>query len=157
GEEVRRPLPDAGQAGQGVARVVELQVDPLVAVADEDLPAVLEVPVLHVDERLALGGEPGQQAILDLLGLPAVDLPVAGALVEAERVELLIDAELHGEELVDEGDVVVELPDLEDLAAAEPEAAIPVLLGRHVLAVVPLLAEAALVPAVLDVAEELDA
>src|SRR5262249_12700906 len=79
------------------------------------------------------------------------------ALVEAECIELLLVTELEREELVDEGDVVVELAHLEDLLPPEPEPAVPALLDRHVLALVPLLAEPPLVPAVLDVAQELDA
>src|SRR6476619_707460 len=99
--------------------------------AGQPLAAVLEVAILDHDHRLTAVGQHPQQLILHLLELAAHDLPVAAALGEPERVELLLDAELEREELVDERDVVVELADLEDLAAAEAEPPIPVALGVH--------------------------
>src|SRR6185312_10083302 len=71
--------------------------------------------------------------------------------------ELVRAAELLGEELVYEGDVVVELAHLEDLLLAEPEAAIPALARRHVSALVPLFSELPLVPALFDVPVQFDA
>src|SRR6202000_3052530 len=109
-------------------------------VAQEQLAAVLEVAVLDDDRRLAAGREHAQELVFHLLELAAHDLPVARALLEAERIELLIDAELEREELVEERDVVVELADLEDLLPAQPGAAIPVALLLHRIALVPLFA-----------------
>src|SRR5262249_34986211 len=77
GEDVDGPLPDLGDVGQRVARVVELEVDALVAVVQEQLGAVLEVPVDDIDEGLAVVGQAEQQLVLPLLGLPAAALPVA--------------------------------------------------------------------------------
>src|SRR4029453_1195609 len=77
--------------------------------------------------------------------------------VEAEREEFLVAAELLGEKLVDERNVVVKLPDLEDLLASEPQPTVPGAARGHVLALVPLLAELPLVPALFDVAVQLDA
>src|SRR5262249_39442736 len=94
GHEVDRPLPDAVHVGQRVAAVVELEVDALVPVVHEELAAILEVPVDDVDERLPVVGEPEEQLVLHLLELAALDLPISRALVEAERVELLLGAEL---------------------------------------------------------------
>ena len=137
--------------------MVELEVDALVLVAQEELAAVVEVAVDDVDERLAEVRQAEQQPLLHLLELARLDLPVARPLVETEAVELLVDAELGREELVDESDVVVQRPHLEDLLPPLAEAHVPRLLLDHVLAVVPLLAEPALVPPVLDVAEQLHA
>src|ERR1700748_1680766 len=123
-------------------------------VAQQQLAAVLEVAVLDQDHRLAAVGQHPQQLVLHLLELAAHDLPVAAALREPERIELLLDAELEREELVDERDVIVELADLEDPLLAQPRAAIPVALLLHRVALVPLLAELATIPAVLDVTQE---
>ena len=66
-------------------------------------------------------GEAEQELLFHLLQLAAFDLPVARALVEAEREELVVAAKALGEELVDESHVVVELAYLENLSAAEPK------------------------------------
>src|SRR5690606_23015644 len=87
----------------------------------------------------------------------ALDFVAVVARVVPERVELLLGDELGREELVDEGDVVVERADLEDLLAAEPGAPVPVAARLEAVALLPLLAELPLVPALLDVPEELDA
>src|SRR5205085_309525 len=71
--------------------------------------------------------------------------------------ELVLANELRRQELVDEGDVVVERADLEDLLFAEAQAKVPVLLRLEVVALLPLLAELAAIPALFDVTKELDA
>src|SRR5205823_6248723 len=116
-----RPLPDARQAFERVARVIHFQIRALVLVLEQQLAAVLEVALFDVDERLPEVGEPKEQLVFDLLELAALDLPIARALVEAERKELLFAAKLLGEELVDERHVVVQLAHLEYLLAPEPE------------------------------------
>src|SRR5437764_14641178 len=117
-------------------------------VAQQQLAAVLEVAILDHDHGLAAVGQRPEQLVLHLLELAAHDLPVAAALGEPERVELLLDAELEREELVDERDVVVELADLEQALSAQPGAAVPVALLVHRVALLPLLAELAAVPAI---------
>src|SRR5262249_16755458 len=131
--------------------------DALVLVAQQQLRAILEVAVLDIDERLPEVGQLEQQPILDLLELAGLDFPVAAALVEAEVEELLLAAEIEREVLVDEPDVVVELADLEDLAPPEAEPLVPVLARLQRVALVELFAEPPAVPAILDVAQELDA
>ena len=69
----------------------------------------------------------------------------------------MVDDELGRQELVDERDIVVERANLEELLPAEAGALVPVPAGLQVVALLPLLAEAAAVPAVLDVPEQLDA
>src|SRR5262245_29669086 len=112
----------------------------------EQLRAVLEVAILDEHDRLAEVGQALQQLLLHFLELAALDLVVTGALVEAEGEKLVRTAEILGEELVDERDVVVELADLEDLLATEVQATVPGATGGEVVALVPLLAETALVP-----------
>src|SRR3569832_785993 len=156
-EQRDRASPHLRGVAQRIPRLASIEIGALVDVAEQQLAAVREVAVLDDDHRLAAVGQHLQQLILHLLELAAHDLPVARALLEAERIELLVDTELEREELVEERDVVVELADLEQLLAAEPGAALPVLLEIHRVALVPLFTELALVPAVLDVAEQLDA
>src|SRR6185503_12152879 len=74
-----------------------------------------------------------------------------------EAEQFVIDTELRGEEGVDEGNIVMNAPDLEDFLSAEAELFIPLALFLHILALFPLLAETAGVPAVFDVAQEFQA
>ena len=69
----------------------------------------------------------------------------------------MLAAEIERQELVDERQVVVDAADLEDLLPAQAQLRVPVAAWRIVVALVVFLAEAAAVPAVLDVAIELDA
>src|SRR5256885_65143 len=64
---------------------------------------------------------------------------------------------LFGKELIDEGHVVIELTHFEYLFASQPEAPVPAPAGRHVLALVPFLAELPLVPALFDMPVQFDA
>src|SRR5215212_6878368 len=111
GEDVGRTFPHPLEVQKRVSRMVQLQIDTFVLVLEQELPAVVEVPVLDVDERLAVVGQAEQELLLHLLELAALDLVVAGALVVTERIELLLLTELEREVLVEERDVVVELPD----------------------------------------------
>src|SRR5882757_4307772 len=52
GGDADRSLPDPDQRAQGLLGVVSPQIDSLVLVLQEQLTAVLEVGVLHVDERV---------------------------------------------------------------------------------------------------------
>jgi hypothetical protein len=81
-----------------------------------------------------------QLAAVLVVGVDDVDVRVA-RVGEREELDLLVDDELGGEELVDEGDVVVERAHLEDLLAAEAERGVPVALLVEIVAVLPLLAE----------------
>ena len=140
-----------------LARVVGAEVDALVIVLEEQLAAVVVVRVLDVDERVARVRELEEELLLDLLELARLDLVALVAVRPREAEQLVVAAEVGREELVDERDVVVERAHLEDLLLAEAEPQVPVLLRVEVVAVLPLLAELPLVPALLDVAIELDA
>ena len=82
GQQVHRPPPDTHQRRQRAARVVTLEIRPLVAMAQEQLAAVIVVGVLDEDERVAEVGQLEQDLVLDLVELARVDLVVPGPLVE---------------------------------------------------------------------------
>src|SRR5437899_687878 len=62
-EKVDRSLPHPVQVGQRVARVVELEIDALVMMAQQQLGAILEVALFDVNEGLAEVGELEQQPL----------------------------------------------------------------------------------------------
>jgi len=144
--KVHRPPPDARDIPQGIPRVIKLQVRPLVLVHQHELRTVLVVPVDDFDHRLAEVRQAGEELVLHLLELAVGDLPPVALLVEGIHEQLLLDRELRRQELVDEGDVVVVLADLEDLLPPEPRVGVPLLARDHVVALVVRLAESAAVP-----------
>src|SRR5712664_3454893 len=156
-DDAHGPPPHGLQVRQRVLGVIDAEVDAVVPVREQELSAVLEVAVDLLDDRLPEVGELLQQLALHLLELAVEDLPAVRLLVEAVDEQLLLRREVGGEELVDEGDVVVVLAHLEDLLPAQAQLLVPRAAGAQVVALVVLLAEAALVPALLDVAPELDA
>src|SRR4029079_14847930 len=115
---------------------------PLVAVAHQQLTTIVVVGILDEDERIAEVRELEQPLVFDLLELARIDLVVARTIVERKREELVPLAEVGGEELVDEGDVVVQLSHLEELLAPQPETLVPRPPLIEVLALVPLAPEA---------------
>ena len=98
-----------------------------------------------------------EQGLLDALGIPADDPQLAGVGVAAVLIELVLLDEFRRHELIDEIHVVVDPPDLENFLPAEAQAFVPVLLLAEVFGFLVFLAELALVPAIFDVAEQLDA
>ena len=150
-------MPDVLDVLEGFDGVLDFDVQAVVLVGQVELAAVAVVAVDDVDERLAHVGEVVEQRLLDALGVAADDAELAGVRVAAVLVELVALDELLGQELVDEVDVVVDAADLEDLLAALAEALVPAFLAAEVVGLLVFLAEAALVPAVFDVAEEFDA
>src|SRR2546430_13664679 len=157
GDDGHRPAPHRLQVDERVFGVVDAQVDAVVTVGEEQLAAVLEIAIHHLDDGLAEVGELLEELALHLLELAVEDLPAVAFLVEAVHEQLLLGGEVGGEELVDEGDVVVVLADFEDLLPPEAELLVPRAAGAQVVALVPFLAGPALVPALLDVAPALDA
>src|SRR5690606_6786316 len=83
--------------------------------------------------------------------LATLDLPVAALSVVAEGKHLVLAGEGLGEELVGVREVVVERAHAEDLLLAKAKLLVPVALALTVVDLLPLFAEAALVPALLDV------
>src|SRR5688500_3458866 len=157
GLQVHRALPDPVEVLQRLDGELDLDVEPVVLVGQVQLAAVAVVAVHHVDERLAHVGQVVEHRLLDALRVAADDAELARVGVAAVLVELVLLDELGGHEFVDEVHVVVDPPDLEDLLAAEPQPLVPALLLADVVRLLVLLAELALVPPVLDVAEQLDA
>src|SRR5207244_2542013 len=98
-----------------------------------------------------------QELVFDLLELARIDLVALVAVRPGEAEELVLTAELRRQELVDERHVAVERAHLENLSPPEPETQIPMLLRLERIALFPLAPELPLVPAVLDVPEELHA
>ena len=141
GLDMDRTLPKLVQVRERVLGVVGLQLDAAVAVLEEQLAAVFVVAVLHINDRPADVREVEQQPLLDLLEFAAFDLVVAGVVVEAERKQLVLAAEIERQELVDERQVVVDAADLEDLLAAQAQLLVPVALGAIVVALFVFLAE----------------
>ena len=134
-----------------------LQLDSLVPVLQVQLALVAEIAVHDEDERLPEVGQLEEQTLLDLLEITIADLIHAGLRVEVVDEQFVLAAEVLGQVVVDEGHVRAVPADLEDLLAAQSGLAVPAGALDQVLAVVVLLAEATLVPALLDVAEQLDA
>src|SRR4051794_34202022 len=147
------PAPDEVHVGERVAGLAQAQVHALVPVPQEQLAAVAVVAVYYKDPRFAEVRQAEQEPLLDLLEVARLDEVLAVLLLPGEGEQVVPDAELRRQERVDEGDVVVDPADLEDLLPAQAQAAVPRPLAVLVVALVPLLAEAAGVPAVLDVAQ----
>ena len=95
--------------------------------------------------------------MLDFLELARLDVVLPGLLLVGVGEQVVLHAELGGQESVDEGDVVVDPPHLEDLLPAQAELPVPVAPLLQVVALLVLLAELPGVPTVLDVPKELDA
>ena len=70
-----------------------------------------------------------QQLLFDLLELPRRDLVLLVALGPLEVEQLVVDRKFGREKLVDEGDIVVQAPHLEQLFLAETEPQVPVALA----------------------------
>src|SRR5882672_8969237 len=156
GDDADGPPPHRLQIGQRVLGVIDAEVDAVVPVREQELASILEVAVDHLDDRLAEVGELLQELALHLLELAVEDLPAVRLLVEAVDEQLLLGGEVGGEELVDEGDVVVVLAHFEDLLAPQAQLLVPGAARAQVVALVVFLAEPPLVPALLDMSPELD-
>lgn len=61
------------QVAQRIARIVHLEVDTLVAVAQVQLAAIIVVAIFDIDERLAKVRQPEQQLLLNFLELARRD------------------------------------------------------------------------------------
>ena len=99
---------------------------PLMGVLEEQLSAVPVVRIDDGDDRAAGVGQAREQLVFNVPEGSTLDLPPIVSLIVPERIHLLIEHEVLGEILVDEGDVVVEGANLEDLLAPEPRTAVPV-------------------------------
>src|SRR5688572_26731562 len=148
GLDVHGAPPHAVQVLQGVAALLEIEGHAFPPVLEIELAAVRVVGVHGVDDGLAEVGELEQQALLHLPPVLAQDdvAPRAHVVPVFEEGQAL--TELLGHEGVDEHDVVVDLPHLEDLLPPEAQLLVPLAPGREVLAFVVFLAELPFVPTV---------
>src|SRR6516225_1183658 len=126
-------------------------------VPEQQFAAVAVVAVYYINPRFPEVRQAEEQALLDVFEVARLDEVLPGLLLPGEGEQLVLDAEFRRQEGVDEGDVVVDAADLEDLLLAQAKAFIPLALLVEVVALLPLLAELAGVPAVLDVAQQFDA
>ena len=143
--------PDRIQILQRIFRIVDPQVDAFVPMFQQQFTAVFEVAVGDIDERLPEIRQTEKQLLFHAFPVPVGDFVHTALGVELVGEELVLVAELFGEERIDERDVVVDPPRFENLLAAEAQADVPLALGVVVVAFVVILAELAFVPAVFDV------
>src|SRR5262245_23359714 len=99
---MHRPAPDELDVGERVRRLVEPQLDARVVVLQEQLAAVAVVAVYYIDPRFSEVSQAEQEALLDFLEIARLDVVLPGLLGVGEREEAVADAELGGEEGVDE-------------------------------------------------------
>src|SRR5262245_6583572 len=136
-----RTFPKLVQVGERVLSVVRLQLNAAVAVLEEQLAAVLVVPILDIDDRPADVRQIKQQPLFHFVEFAAFDFIIARILVESEGKELVAAAEIEGQELVDERQVVVDAADLEDFLTSQACLPIPVALDAEVVALLIFVAE----------------
>ena len=114
-----RPFPQVIQVGERVLGVLQLQLNAAEAVLQVELAPVLVVAVLHIDDRPADVREIEQQPLFYLFKLTAFDFVVAAVGVVTEGKQLVLAAEIEGQKLVDEGQVVVDAADFEDFLPSQ--------------------------------------
>src|SRR5687767_10992971 len=83
-----RPFPHAHQRAQGLLGVVGAQIDALVLVPEQELAAIFEVAVLHVDEGVTGVGQLKEQLVFDLFEFARHDLVTLVAIRPREAEEL---------------------------------------------------------------------
>ncbi len=133
GLQVDRTGPDRVDIAHRVTGIVSLQINTLVAMAEVELTAVVIVAILDIDEGLTKVGEAEEELLFDLAKLTGGNLVAIAVTVVAKGEELIAQHKLGGQELIDEGDVIVEPAYLEDLLAPEAKLAIPVTLSDNIL------------------------
>ena len=126
-------------------------------VKEEQLAPVLKIGVLDADDGLALIGQLLKEDLLYFQEFDALYDPCPFLVILLIDEEVVGPAKIVGEKGVEEGEVVVEATNLEDLLATEARLAVPSLTPGEVLALLVLLAEAPLVPTILDVPKKLQA
>src|SRR5205085_7485838 len=102
GDDGHRPAPYRLQVDERVLGIVDAQVDAVVTVGEEQLAAVLEVAVHHLDDGLPEVGELLEELALHLLELAVEDLPA----VEAQAPPR---SEEHTSELQSQSNIVCRL------------------------------------------------
>jgi hypothetical protein len=121
GFQVDRARPDLVQISDRVFGVIDAEIDPFVAVFEQQFAAILEIGIAYVNERLSEIGEAGQQLLFDALPISIGDLVNTSFGIELIDEESVLVTEFLGEERIDKGDVVVDPPGFENLLAAESD------------------------------------
>ena len=120
-----------------------------------EFASIAVVAVFDRNDGLAEVGQRLKQLALDGGEIAAGDLVALGTRVPAVGEQFVPLAEVLGQELVHKADVVVDAPHLENLLPAQPQLQVPRRLACAVVALVVLAAKAALVPAFLNVSQQL--
>jgi hypothetical protein len=125
--------------------VMEIQFTPVPIIA-----------VLDPNDRLAEVSQVEEKTFLDLFELATLDLVKIILVVVFVAKHLVATAEVGSQERVDERDIVMDSPDLEDLLTAQAKLPVPFLSRVVVVALLVFRAKLPLVPAVFDIAQKLD-
>ena len=145
--------PDLVDVAHRITGIVCFQINTLVAMAQVELAAVVVVAILDIDEGLTKVGEAKEELFFNFAKLPRGNLVEVAITVVAKGEELIAQHKLRGQELIDEGNIIVEPAHLEDLLTPQAKLTIPVTLGANILTLVILLTKLALVPAIFNITQ----
>src|SRR5947209_16293593 len=148
-----RTGPQAVEMSQCILCMVQPQVDPKMLVLQVELTPVAVVAVLDPDNRLAEIRQVEQEPLLDLLELAALDFVGIVLVVVLVAEKLIALAEILCQIRVNEGDVVMDAADLEDLLPAQAKLLIPLAADLVIVTFLPFRAELPLVPTIFNVAQ----
>src|SRR5262245_22935468 len=154
--EVHRAPPDVLYVSQRIRSVVQTQFHPVELVDEEEFSTIAVISVDYVDPRLPEVGQAEQEPLLDLLELAGINVVYPSLLLVGIGEHLILVTEFRRQESIDEGYIVMDSAHLEDFFSPEASLLVPVSPLLQIIALLVLLAEASRVPAVLDVAEQLD-
>src|SRR5262249_32617612 len=124
---------------------------------EQQLAPIAMVAVHHVYPWLAKVCQTEKQPLLYLLKFPRVDHVLLRLIVEHEREQLVFLAKLRGQKRLDKGNIVMNAANLEDFLSSQTQFLIPSSPFLQIVTIVIVFAKAPGVPAVLDIAEKLDA
>src|SRR5262245_6298738 len=106
--QVDGPAPHELEVRQGVRRLIEFEIDPVVFVPQQEFTPVAIIAVYYINPRFAEVCQAKQQPLLDLLEFPGLNDVLAGLFLEGVGEQLVLDAELGCQEGVDKGDIVMD-------------------------------------------------
>ena len=136
--DVDGTAPQPAEVFERILRVILPQFDPLELMPQIQFAAIFVVAVLHVNEWSAVVRQSVEQLHFDCLKLARRDLVVVCGLVELVLEQILLDAELGSQEVVDERDIVVNATDFKNLLPSEAKLFVPLGLLARIIALVPL-------------------
>ena len=121
-----RACPEPIQVFQRIPCVIELKFDAVEVMRQVELTTVLVIAVDYRDERSASICQTSQQLLLHLGELPAFDLVDFTTLIISKAEELVFSHKIECETFINEGQIVVNLPNFEDFFAPQSGIGIPV-------------------------------